>query len=216
MWFGVGNQIVQIHWLVWKILSATKSHFWNEAVCRPIYCCCNFIPFWIAMLANNIWQSFSYSFLCLLTTSEVVTRFSVKMIYLIGKAVVMSIWFVWCTTIRPLWRCKEYFGQGVHKWPCALCGVQKWPCEYCKADKIEEALAFWEELQRRGVMPNISNYISIINAFCKKGRISVASNLLKDALDKGLIPDVITYRVWLRHILRQEIYRRPLNFLITW
>ena len=63
--------------------------------------------------------------------------------------------------------------------------------EYYKADKIEEALAFWEELQRHGVMPNISNYNSVINAFCKKGRISVASNLLKDALDKGLIPDVI-------------------------
>ena len=61
-----------------------------------------------------------------------------------------------------------------------------------------EALAFWEELQRRGVMPNISNYNSVINAFCKKGRISVASNLLKDALDKGLIPDVITYRALIK------------------
>ena len=67
-------------------------------------------------------------------------------------------------------------------------------------------------------MPSIANYNSIINAFSKKGMISIASNLLKEALDKGFVPYVITYKTLLKDskfLGRKYNYRIITKFLFS-
>ncbi|KAG6410847.1 hypothetical protein SASPL_128917 [Salvia splendens] len=68
-------------------------------------------------------------------------------------------------------------------------------CGLCKAGKLNKARDVVEDMSIHGVAPNVVTYNTLIDGYCKRGgegRMYKADALLKNMVEKGISPSVIT------------------------
>ncbi|PPD91885.1 hypothetical protein GOBAR_DD11195 [Gossypium barbadense] len=64
---------------------------------------------------------------------------------------------------------------------------------FCKADLIEQAHNWFDEMAKGGCAPNVVTYTAIVHAYLKARNVSKADELFEIMLSKGCTPNVLTY-----------------------
>ncbi|KAF6139178.1 hypothetical protein GIB67_023231 [Kingdonia uniflora] len=66
---------------------------------------------------------------------------------------------------------------------------------FCKLDKVEEAMALFNEMKENNMVPDHIHYTSLINGYCLQGKLEDAKSLFMEMKKKGLLLDIVTYNI---------------------
>ncbi|KAL0926716.1 hypothetical protein M5K25_002960 [Dendrobium thyrsiflorum] len=81
---------------------------------------------------------------------------------------------------------------------------------YCRKEYFDKAFSLYLQMRRHGIMETEATYNVLINFLCKSGFFQLAKDdLLKEMLDRGILPDQITYTILMtlfsRHCSSNEV-----------
>uniref|UniRef100_A0A1D1YT00 Pentatricopeptide repeat-containing protein At4g01400, mitochondrial n=1 Tax=Anthurium amnicola TaxID=1678845 RepID=A0A1D1YT00_9ARAE len=82
-----------------------------------------------------------------------------------------------------------------------------------RSDYLPAALRILRSADSLGIPPGVRSYNTLIKAFCRNGRLSVAYHLFNTMIEKGLAPDVESYRTLMQGLCRKSQVNTAVDLL---
>ncbi|PWZ24010.1 Pentatricopeptide repeat-containing protein [Zea mays] len=85
----------------------------------------------------------------------------------------------------------------------------------CKKGNLEDAVAVFDDMVRKGYIPNVVTYTVLIRGLCHAGKVVRAMKLLDRMKSEGCEPNVQTYNVLIRYSLEEGEIEKGLDLFET-